>query len=201
MLTEWLNSVEVAINRAIDIILTTCASLTALIIVLAKKIVMEGWPFYPSPMTFCNVDYNRKEGMEKFLPAKAYPGSIGFDLRATGNVLIPAGGRAKVPFGFNIEFPEGYYGKIFGRSGLGHNKGLILTNGTTIIDPDYLGDVFVSMTNLGNSDYQIKVGDAVAQMVLERRNDIEVRLTPGSTERKTKRGKGGFGSSGVKWVK
>ena len=147
----------------------------------------------------CDIDYGDHEELKKFIPSKAYPQSIGFDLRATEDVCIPGGKREKVPVGFRIDFPDGFYGEIFSRSGLAHNHGVVVTQGTAVIDPDYDGIVFVSLTNMDQDDFYVKVGDAVAQLIVKQTSNVVMTLNRISYDRQTKRGAGGFGSSGVHW--
>lgn len=96
--------------------------------------------------------------------------------------------------GISVMIPKGFCGVIVPRSGLG-NKGVILGNGTGIIDSDYRGELFVNSYNrLVNEGINIHQGDRIAQMLIlpvVQANFIEVDELDD-----TERGEGGFGSTG-----
>lgn len=70
----------------------------------------------------------------------------------------------------------------------------MIDTGAGVIDEDYRGEVFVLLFNHAETDYQISVGDRIAQLVLERIVTPEVTEVQSMSE--TVRGAGGFGSSG-----
>lgn len=70
----------------------------------------------------------------------------------------------------------------------------MIDTGAGVIDEDYRGEVFVLLFNHAETDYQISVGDRIAQLVLERIVTPEVTEVESMSE--TVRGTGGFGSSG-----
>jgi dUTP pyrophosphatase len=87
---------------------------------------------------------------------------------------------------------------ILPRSGLGHNKGLVLGNLTGLLDSDYLGPVYISAWNrnaAGTAPIAINPGDRIAQMmfvpVVRPRFEVVAEFS-GQSER----GAGGFGSTG-----
>jgi len=100
-----------------------------------------------------------------------------------------------IPTGLAVEIPEGYELQIRPRSGLA-SKGIILPNSPGTIDSDYRGEIKVIVMNLSGSNFVIKKHDRIAQMVLSKFEKIEFievdELSP------TRRGEGGFGSTGVK---
>jgi dUTP pyrophosphatase len=98
-----------------------------------------------------------------------------------------------IPTGLSMEIPEGFGGFIFPKSGLGH-KGLILGNGTGVIDSDYRGEIFISAYNRTVSPIKIKQGQRIAQMVFMRIQRLELVETDELGD--TNRGDGGFGSTG-----
>jgi dUTP pyrophosphatase len=134
------------------------------------------------------------DGLE--LPAYATPGSAGCDLRAAieAPLLIPPGGRVRVPTGIAAAIPEGYEGQIRMRSGLAHDKGLALLNAPGTIDSDYRGEIKIIMANLGSEPVTLERGERIAQLVfapVARASFKKVEELPAST-----RGQGGFGSTG-----
>jgi len=127
------------------------------------------------------------------LPTRATSGSAGYDLTAICDDTIEPGCRKLLPIGISIKLPEGVYGRIAPRSGLSVKKGIQV--GAGVIDPDYTGEIHVLLFNQGSETFEIKTGDRIAQLILERFEFHEVRQVDSITE--TVRGSGGFGSTGV----
>jgi len=127
------------------------------------------------------------------LPARGSTEAAGFDLAAAEASVIQAGGKGIVKTGLSIAIPWGTYARIAPRSGLAAKK--MIQAGAGVVDYDYRGEVGVVLFNHGTEDFEVKVGDRVAQLILEQ---ISMCLCEevqelGSTER----GAGGFGSTGV----
>ncbi len=118
----------------------------------------------------------------------------GLDLHAAEDALLEPNVPALVPTGLAIEIPPGYEAQVRPRSGLAAKHAIIVPNSPGTIDPGYRGEVRVILLNLGRQAYQIHRGDRIAQLVLARYEAVEWEET-GLTE--TKRGAGGFGSSGL----
>ena len=99
----------------------------------------------------------------------------------------------RVPTGIAIEVPYGIDAQIRPRSGL-TLKGLIGPVGT--IDSDYRGEIFVTMYTLKpNQNYKIQEGDRIAQIIFNYLADVDIQVTTEELT-ETKRGSGGFGSTG-----
>ena len=130
------------------------------------------------------------------LPAYATEGSAGMDVFAAvdGDFILKAGTTSLIPTGFAIALPAGYEAQIRPRSGLAikHEIGIMNSPGT--IDPDYRGEVKILLTNFGRSDFIVRRGDRVAQMVIAPFVRAEWNET-GSLD-DTERGAGGFGHTG-----
>ena len=138
------------------------------------------------------------------LPALATPGSAGVDLRAfipdgstaTGEITVYAGEVKLIGTGIAIYVRDpGFAGMILPRSGLGHKNGIILGNGTGLIDSDYQGELKISIWNRSKEPFRIKHGDRIAQYVIVpvmQPEFVEVTSFVAS-----ERGADGFGSSGV----
>ena len=106
---------------------------------------------------------------------------------------IPHGGRLLVGTGVAVVLPMNVYGRVAPRSGLTVKHGILV--GAGVIDPDYTGEIKVALFNLGDAPFEIKKGDRIAQLILERCETPYVREI---TEiRETERGSGGFGSTGT----
>ncbi len=132
-------------------------------------------------------------------PKKATEGAAAFDLQANlapWPITIRPGGRALIPTGFAWQIPPGFVGLICPRSGLALNAGVTVLNAPGVIDPDYRGEVGVILVNHGDLPYTVSHGDRIAQMLLVPAvGGCCVTEVPLLGE--TKRGAGGFGSTGV----
>ena len=128
------------------------------------------------------------------LPEYATPASAGVDLRASEARVIPPGGRALVPTGLRIALPEGYEAQVRPRSGLALKHGVTLPNSPGTIDADYRGEIGVILMNLGQEPFVVEPGDRSAQMVVA--PVVRVAWSEAEALDATKRGEGGFGSTG-----
>ncbi|GAA4280161.1 dUTP diphosphatase [Gaetbulibacter aestuarii] len=132
------------------------------------------------------------------LPHYETEASAGLDLRASlsePRVLKPLE-RSVVGTGLFIELPIGYEAQVRPRSGLAAKKGITVLNAPGTIDADYRGEIGVILVNLSHHDFVIQNGERIAQLVIARHERAEWELVETLTE--TKRGEGGFGSTGVK---
>ena len=115
------------------------------------------------------------------------------DLHAVEQVMLEPGVPALVPTGLAIELPPGYEAQIRPRSGLALRHGITMPNAPATIDPGYRGEIRIILLNLGRDAYSVEVGDRIAQMVVARYESVE--WAEGELAG-SKRGGGGFGSSG-----
>lgn len=129
------------------------------------------------------------------LPERATSSSAGYDLYAAEGLTIQPGEVGHINIGIVIGIPEGYEGQVRSRSGLA-KKGIIVANSPGTIDADYRNDdniVGVLLLNTTKEPYEVKVGDRVAQLVIQTFaspyvNRVESIPTLGF--------RGGFGSTG-----
>lgn len=136
------------------------------------------------------------------LPAYETAGAAGADLRANlppeqrvkGFSLAPMQ-RAICPTGIRVEIPMGFEMQIRPRSGLATKFGITLPNTPGTIDSDYRGPLGVALVNLGETDFVIRHGDRIAQMVIAPVVQASFKVVESLSE--TKRGAGGFGSTGL----
>ena len=130
------------------------------------------------------------------LPAYETRGSAGMDLRAfvQEDILLHPLERKLVPTGLYIELPTGYEAQLRPRSGLAFKHGISLPNSPATIDSDYRGEIKIALINLSNETFVIKNGERIAQMIIARHEKAELIEVTELTE--TKRGEGGFGSTG-----
>ena len=138
-------------------------------------------------------------GQQWPLPAYATEASAGLDLRAALDeslTLLP-GDTALVPSGLAIHIADpALCGVILPRSGLGHKHGIVLGNGTGLIDADYQGPLMISLWNRGDEAYTLLPGDRIAQLVLL--PIVRAGLQVVDTFEASARGTGGFGHTGLR---
>ena len=103
------------------------------------------------------------------VPAYAYVGDAGVDLRATCDDILKPFERKLVPCGIAVAIPSGYAGFVLPRSGLAIKHGVSLVNAPGLIDSNYRGEIQAILVNLDpQSEFAIKRGDRIAQLVVMR---------------------------------
>lgn len=130
-------------------------------------------------------------------PTRGSEYAAGYDLYAATDeaITIPAHTTIKIGTGLAFELPNHTFAAIFARSGLATKQGLRPANCTGVIDADYRGEVIVAIHNDTNEEQTINSGDRIAQMVLM--PYIGMTFVEVNSLEETKRGEGGFGSTGV----
>lgn len=125
------------------------------------------------------------------MPTRAHATDAGLDLYAKERKLIRANSSAVFDTGVHVELPVGTVGMLKSKSGLNVKHGLTSEG---VIDVGYTGSICVKLYNLSQTDYIVKVGDKISQLV------ILPILTPDLEQveslEDTDRGNGGFGSTG-----
>ncbi|GAC1352609.1 MAG: dUTP diphosphatase [Polyangiales bacterium] len=131
------------------------------------------------------------------LPAYQTPLAAGLDLVAAieSPLSIASLARVLVPTGLAIAIPAGYEAQVRPRSGLAWSRGLTVLNSPGTIDADYRGEIKVLLVNLGAEVAVIAPGERIAQLVFARHARAALTLVDALDE--TKRGEGGYGSTGV----
>lgn len=126
------------------------------------------------------------------LPKYAYSGDAGLDVFSRENFLLKSGQRHTFYLGFRAGLSKGYVALIWDKGGLPHKAGIHTLAG--VIDSNYRGEWLVILINLGKKSYQIKKGDKIAQILIQKVEKVKIievlKLS------KTKRADGKFGSSG-----
>lgn len=125
------------------------------------------------------------------MPTRAHSGDAGLDLYAREDAVVKAKGSYVFDIGVHIEIPYGATGFIKSKSGLNVNHG-ITSEG--VIDYGYTGSIRVKLYNNSDTDYEVKTGDKISQLVILPVILAEVELTDSLED--TERGDGGFGSTG-----
>ncbi len=131
------------------------------------------------------------------LPSYETSASAGMDLRANLDeaIILKPLERAIIKTGLFIALPIGSEAQVRPRSGLAAKKGITVLNAPGTIDADYRGEIGVILVNLSNEDFTVNDGERIAQLVIAQYTQAvwqEVEILE-----ETKRGKGGFGSTGV----
>jgi len=133
------------------------------------------------------------------LPAYATAASAGLDLRAAleQELVLQPGDAALLPSGLAVHVGDPTMcAVVLPRSGLGHKHGIVLGNGTGLIDADYQGPLLISVWNRGREAYTIQPGDRVAQLVVLPIVRASLRVV--EQFQASERGEGGFGHTGVR---
>lgn len=130
------------------------------------------------------------------LPSYETIASAGMDLRAhiEQDIILKPLERSIIPTGLFMALPVGYEAQVRPRSGLAAKYGLTVLNSPGTIDADYRGEIGVILVNLSNTDFTIKNGERVAQMVIAKHE--RAKWNPVQSLSETSRGGGGFGSTG-----
>ena len=138
-------------------------------------------------------------GAEWPLPAYATEASAGMDLRAALDApleLAPSD-AALVPSGLGIHIADpALCALILPRSGLGHRHGIVMGNGSGLIDADYQGPLMISVWNRGREAFTMQPGDRIAQLLLL--PVVRATLQVVDEFEASTRGTGGFGHTGLR---
>ncbi len=129
------------------------------------------------------------------LPAYAHPGDAGLDLCAAEACELAPGEYRRVRTGISIELPPGTEGQVRPRSGLALKHGITLLNSPGTIDEGYRGEVGVILINHGRAPFRVEPGMRIAQLVIQPVLRVAVEEVESLSE--TRRGEGGFGSTGA----
>ncbi len=131
------------------------------------------------------------------LPVYQTENSAGMDLHACidAPVTIKPLERVLIPTGLSIELPPGYESQIRARSGLALKSGITMANGVGTIESDYRGEYGVILFNISDQPFTVEPDMRIAQLVISRYEHVVWQQVGSLTE--TKRGSGGFGSTGI----
>jgi len=138
-------------------------------------------------------------GSEWPLPEYATEASAALDLRAAldAPLVLAPGDAALVPSGLAIHLADpALCALVLPRSGLGHRHGIVMGNGTGLIDADYQGPLLISVWNRGGEAFTIEPGDRIAQLLVL--PIVRAALQVVDTFEQSTRGAGGFGHTGVR---
>lgn len=140
----------------------------------------------------------KKLNDKAIIPTYGSEFSAGADLYANldEKEIIKPGETKFIKTGLSLEIPTSLVGLVFARSGLSCKQGLAPANKVGVIDSDYRGELIVALYNQSQEIREINHGDRIAQIsfipyVKGLFNEVDNLLD-------TKRGEGGFGSTGTK---
>ena len=130
------------------------------------------------------------------IPTYATDASAGADLYACldESITIGPGETTFIGTGLVAEIPEGFAGLVFARSGLASKKGLAPANKVGVVDSDYRGEIIVALYNHSSLAVCVENGERIAQLVIV--PYLQASFIEASDLEDTKRGTGGFGSTG-----
>lgn len=129
------------------------------------------------------------------LPTLAHPGDAGYDLHALEPATLAPGTRATIRTGLAIEVSPGHAALVLPRSGNAARHGISVVNAPGLIDSGYRGEVMVLLLNTDREQaFSLEAGDRIAQLLLVRVETPPVEEAEELTD--SRRGDGGFGSSG-----
>jgi len=129
------------------------------------------------------------------IPVKSTEHSAGFDVFSCENIIIKSKEFKLISTGFSIEMPFDMEAQVRPRSGLAIKNGITVLNSPGTIDADYRGEVKIILINHSENDFNIKIGDRLAQMVFSK--VINIKFEESDELGESIRGAGGFGSTGV----
>jgi dUTP pyrophosphatase len=128
------------------------------------------------------------------LPSYAHPNDAGLDLHAAIDTVIEPGQAASISTAIAVELPPGTEAQVRPRSGLALKHAVTVLNAPGTIDEGYRGEVGVVLINHGHAAFRVERGMRIAQLVVQPRLAIDIVEVDVLTD--TKRGIGGFGSTG-----
>jgi dUTP pyrophosphatase len=127
------------------------------------------------------------------IPTRNFDNDTGFDIYSVETIVIPARGSSVVDVGLSFAYiTPGYWVKIEGRSGLGFKHGITPHPG--IIDQGYRGTAGIKLYNNTDTEYTVKRGERIAQLIVYRNYYVE--MSEAENVEESERGAKGFGSSG-----
>ena len=132
------------------------------------------------------------------IPSYETSSSAGLDLREylpEGSIGLSPKETKLIGTGLYFEIPEGFEVQIRPRSGLALKKGVSVLNSPGTIDADYRGEIKILLINHGSKPFIVENEMRIAQMVVARHERIEFEVVKSLSD--SKRGSGGFGSTGT----
>jgi dUTP pyrophosphatase len=139
----------------------------------------------------------KKLNQNAIVPKQGSEHSAGLDLSVlldTPSISLAPGETIVFNTGLAVEIPSGYFGAIYPRSSTGFKKNLHLLNTVGVIDSDYRGELKLGFRNFGPTAQEVENGERVAQLIIQ--PYLPTTIAEVDKLENTKRGEGGFGSTG-----
>ena len=141
------------------------------------------------------IEYTRTNTLAKEL-VKKHEGDAGYDLYPIVEMDVGPGETVKISTGIVMKkCPGNVVGLLKERSGLALKKSIRIGGG--VIDSNYRGEICVILQNLGRDTFEVRMTQAVAQLVFLKLDDGIIEVHEGNTE-VSSRGENGFGSTDAK---
>ena len=131
---------------------------------------------------------------DAIIPRYAHEGDAGMDIFSAENIIIKPNERIACKTGISMHIPENHVGLIWDKSGIALKNGVTTLGG--VIDSGYRGELQIVMINLSKENYNIKEGNKIAQMLIQKIENPKIQEVEELDE--TSRGDGGFGSTGLR---
>ena len=133
-------------------------------------------------------------------PCQVTEGSAGYDLYAAETKTFLPNSADTVSIGLRWGISSGFFGKILPRSSI--LKDHLVTVDAGVTEADFRGIVEALLVNHSKKRYTVRTGDRIAQVVFIEKTDVNFQeVTKKSWLGITKRGSGGFGSTGLSVIK
>lgn len=129
------------------------------------------------------------------MPSFAHATDAGIDVCSVETAIIKARSFLTISTGLVAIIPKGFEIQVRSRSGLAAKHGVFVLNGVGTIDCGYQGELKVVLANFSDVDYKINIGDRIAQLVVSKLQKVNI-VESFVIKHKSKRGIGGFGSTG-----
>lgn len=126
------------------------------------------------------------------LPIRGHANDAGLDVYADETVIVQPNQRANIKTGLKLAVPDGYVALVWDKGGIA-KAGVHTMAG--VIDAGSRGEVIINLANLSNTDYEIKQGEKIAQILIQEISLCEVEETKIIDQ--TTRGDGKHGSTGL----
>ncbi len=138
----------------------------------------------------------KKTHDDAIIPSKDLVENAGLDLCIIEDADIMPLNKALLKTGISMSMPQGYVGQIWARSKLASKKGVQVLAG--VVDSNYRGEIMVSLLNSGDEVLELKKGDKVAQLVIQRHySDAIINIVDELDE--TDRGKTGVNCNEMRY--
>jgi len=136
----------------------------------------------------------KKVNSEARIPEYTIEGDAAMELYSAVDITLKSGEIKSCETGIAMAIPKGFVGLIWDKSGIALKGGIKTMGG--VIDSNFCGEIGVIMKNLSDKNYEIKRGDKIAQILIQKVESVTIEEVEELDE--TERGAGRFGSTGIR---